>query len=241
MSLQEEFTNNSGYLFLAIIPLLLLLKKTFVQYLLLLLCVIFIVAAMKRGAILILMISLPFFFHYTLKGISLTKKILVFSLIAASVLVAVYYVSYMMETSDYFNARIDQTIEGDASNREDMYPHLLRQIFYFATPLQFLFGRGAWATLEVSNNFAHNDWLEIGVNQGLLGVVMYLIYWVSFFVSVKRLNCNTLERKALTVLMVILFVKTMFSMSYDSIPIYMTLCIGYCMSHYKNDTLLCER
>lgn len=241
LSIREEFTNNTGYIFLSIIPMLLFVKRPFVQYLLLLLCMIFIVAAMKRGAILILIISLPFFFHSTLSGISLVKKLLVFVLIATSAFVAVYYVSYMMDTSDYFNTRIDQTIGGDASNREDIYPHLLRQIFYYATPLQFLFGRGAWGSLKVSDNFAHNDWLEIGVNQGMLGVAMYLMYWVSFWISAKNFKKNTMVRKVLTILMVILFAKTMFSMSYDSMPIYMTLCIGYCMSHYKNDTLLCER
>ena len=78
MSLQEEFTNNSGYLFLAIIPLLLLFKKPFVQYILFLVCGIFIIAAMKRGAILIFALCLPLFMHSTLKALSFRKKMLIF-------------------------------------------------------------------------------------------------------------------------------------------------------------------
>ncbi len=241
MSLREEFTNNMGYLFLAIIPLLLFIKKPFVQYALFLICGMFIIAAMKRGAILIFALCLPLFMHSTLKALSFRKKMLIFILIAASILALFYYVSYMLDTSEYFNTRLEATLEGDASNREDMYPHLLRQIFYYATPLQFLFGRGACGTLKVSDNFAHNDWLEIGINQGLLGVVIYIAYWIAFFVTTQRLKNNTIIYHALMLTMLVYFVKTFFSMSYDDMPVYITLCIGYCMSHYYGKEQLCVK
>lgn len=236
MSTQEEFTNNTGYLFLAIIPLLFFVKKPFVQYILLLICGVFIIAAMKRGAILIFALSLPLFIHSTLKTLSFRKKTMVLLLIIGSVLALLYYVSYMLDTSEFFNARLESTLEGDASNREDMYPHLLRQIFYYATPLQFLFGRGAWGTLKVSDNFAHNDWLEIGVNQGMLGIVVYIAYWIAFYVSAKRMQDNKRIYNVLMLSMLILFVKALFSMSYDDMPIYATMCIGYCMAKYKSDS-----
>ena len=236
MSTQEEFTNNTGYLFLAIIPLLFFVKKPFVQYILLLICGVFIIAAMKRGAILIFALSLPLFIHSTLKTLSFRKKTMVLLLIIGSVLALLYYVSYMLDTSEFFNARLESTLEGDASNREDMYPHLLRQIFYYATPLQFLFGRGAWGTLKVSDNFAHNDWLEIGINQGVLGIVVYIAYWIAFYVSAKRMQDNKRIYNVLMLSMLILFVKTLFSMSYDDMPIYTTMCIGYCMANYKSDS-----
>ena len=236
LSQQEEFSNNTGYLFLSIIPLLFFVKKPFVQYLLLLICGVFIIAAMKRGAILIFALSLPLFIHSTLKTLSFRKKTMVLLLIIGSVLALLYYVSYMLDTSEFFNARLESTLEGNASNREDMYPHLLRQIFYYATPLQFLFGRGAWGTLKVSDNFAHNDWLEIGVNQGMLGIVVYIAYWIAFYVSAKRMQNNKRIYNVLMLLMLILLVKTLFSMSYDDIPIYATMCIGYCMANYKSDS-----
>lgn len=235
MSTQEEFTNNTGYMFLAIIPLLFFVKKPFVQYLLLIICGVFIIAAMKRGAILIFALSLPLFIHSTLKTLSFRKKTMVLLLIIGSVLALLYYVSYMLDTSEFFNARLESTLEGNASNREDMYPHLLRQIFYYATPLQFLFGRGAWGTLKVSDNFAHNDWLEIGVNQGMLGIVVYIAYWIAFYVSAKRMQNNKRIYNVLMLSMLILFVKTLFSMSYDDMPIYATMCIGYCMAYYKSN------
>ena len=234
LSQREEFTNNTGYLFLAIIPLLFFVKKPFVQYLLLIICGVFIIAAMKRGAILIFALSLPLFIHSTLKTLSFRKKTMVLLLIIGSVLALLYYVSYMLDTSEFFNARLESTLEGDASNREDMYPHLLRQIFYYATPLQFLFGRGAWGTLKVSDNFAHNDWLEIGVNQGVLGIVVYIAYWIAFYITIKCIN-NSAARSAVTLIMFIFLLMTMFSMSYDNMSIYATIVIGYCMANYKNN------
>lgn len=235
MSQQEEFTNNTGYLLLAIMPLLLFVKKPFVQYALLLVCCIFIIAAMKRGAILIFAMCLLLFIRSTLNTISYRRKIAVFILIAVSILATLYYVSYMLDTSEYFNMRWDSTLVGDASNREFTYPHLLRQIFYFATPMQFLFGRGAWGTLKVSDNFAHNDWLELGVNQGVLGVVIYIVYWVVFYVTTKKLRQYDQIHAALILTMFILFMKTFFSMSYDDMGICTTMCIGYCMAYYKSD------
>ena len=234
MSMQEEFTNNVGYTFLAIIPLLLFVKRTFVKYAVLLVCGIFIIVAMKRGAILIFALCLPLFMHSTLKALSFRKKMFTFILIAASILAILYYVSYMLDTSEYFNTRLEATLDGNASNRESMYPHLLRQIFYFATPLQFLFGRGAWGTLKVSDNFAHNDWLELGVNQGVLGIVIYFAYWIAFYVCAKRMQDDKRIYEVLILSMLILFVKTFFSMSYDDMSIYITICIGYCMAHYKS-------
>ena len=35
------------------------------------------------------------------------------------------------------------------------------------------------------SNFAHNDWLEILTNQGLVGVVIYGFYWVCFMLTCR--------------------------------------------------------
>ena len=234
LSNKEEFTNNTGYIFLSMIPLLLFVKKPILQYLLLLVCVVFIIAAMKRGAIIICAISLIPFFLWTLKGLSFGKKLLISTLIVASAFAIIYYISYMLDTSEYFQNRLDQTLEGDASGRDENYLQLLKQIFYFATPLQFLFGIGAWGTLKVADNFAHNDWLELGVNQGVLGVVSYVIYWIAFYITARGIKYNNTARYALMLIILIYFTKTMFSMSYDSMPIYATIVIGYCLANYSN-------
>ncbi len=234
MSMQEEFTNNAGYLFLAIVPSLMFIKKPIWQYLLLLACGVFIISSMKRGAIIIYAISLIPFFYWTLRNTSFKRKITLFILVICCAFAIVYYVSYMLDTSEYFDARLEQTFAGDASNREDMYPILLRQIFYFATPLQLLFGHGAWGTLKVSDNFAHNDWLEIGINQGMIGLAVYVIYWFTFFKTAIALRQNQTLYGAIILTALSLSIKTMFSMSYDSMPIYASICIGYCMANYPN-------
>lgn len=235
LSNKEEFTNNTGYLFLSMIPLLLFVKRPILKYILLLVCVVFIITAMKRGAIIIYIISLIPFFYWTLRNTSLKRKIALFALVIGCTVAIVNYISYMLETSEYFNARLEQTLAGDASNRESMYPILLRQIFYYATPLQLLFGHGAWGTLKISDNFAHNDWLEIGINQGMLGIVVYIIYWIAFYITAREIKYNNTARHALMLIMLIYFIKTMFSMSYDSMPIYATIVIGYCLANYKSD------
>lgn len=237
MSMQEEFTNNAGYIFVAIVPLLLFIRKPIWQYLLLLVCGVFVIAAMKRGAMVIYAITLVLFFYWTLQGQSFAKKSLISIVILGGILVIIYFFMHMFDTSDYFYARFEQTIAGDASGREDIYPYLLRLIFYYTTPLQLMLGHGAYGTLKVSDNFAHNDWLEIGVNQGMLGVAVYLIYWIAFLKTAINLKHNRTIHHVLMLMILILFAKTMFSMSYEDIPVCLSLCIGYCMANYGTDML----
>ena len=81
------------------------------------------------------------------------------------------------------------------------------------TPIQYLFGRGANGTLEILGVFAHNDWLEIAVNQGLLGIAVYAVYWKQFY-STWRQSTNIEAKTILALVGIIYFAKTIFSMSY---------------------------
>ena len=177
----EEFTNNVGYEFLAVIPLCALLyKKPVVQYVSLGYCVIFLLLSMKRGAILIGAICLIWFMWNNFKFAKMKVKI---SLIMLSLLLcfsANYIVQKQMSESVYFQNRVEKTLEGNSSGRESLYGDFLNYFWNETTPLQFLFGSGANATIKISKEFAHNDWLEIAINQGLFGLIIYALYWLFF-------------------------------------------------------------
>ena len=95
-----------------------------------------------------------------------------------------------------------------------------------------LFGGGANHTLIVTDNYAHNDWLEILINQGILGILVYLFYWFKFWQeqrfcrNIKKLN---LARTSLTICILASFLMTIFSMSYGDLPIGMSMAIGICL------------
>lgn len=236
----EEITNNYGYAFLSMIPLLVFWEhKRFVQYLGLGFSMLFIILGMKRGAILIGALCVVWFLLYSMKTASRRQKIWVVLLSIIIIIVGYYVVSYMIQSSAYFNSRIENTLEGNSSGRDSLYGIFWQHFINESNPLRFLFGNGANATLKITWNYAHNDWLEIAINQGLLGIVVYLVYWIEFYKTWRKSKVDNQLFLAIGLVLLIFFLKTIFSMSYGAMSVYVTICLGYCMgmlSEYDNQT-----
>lgn len=226
----EEFTNNLGYVFLSIIPLLVFWHhRSVVQYSLLVLLMILVLMCYKRGAIIIGALCVAIFLFQTTKSSSKSQRFWVIFLSVVVIVVGYYFVNYLLDTSDYFNRRLEDTLEGKSSDRGRLYDVYWNYFINETRLLRFLFGNGANATLTISDNYAHNDWLELAINQGLLGIFFYLVYWFKFYKSWKRSKEYKVINLAIGLSLVIYFIKTFFSMSYASMTLYANICIGYCM------------
>lgn len=226
----EEITNNMGYVFLSLIPLLAFWShKKFIQYFGLSLSILFVILAMKRGAILIGGLSIVLFLHQSLKSASRKQKFWTFFLSIVIMIGVVFMVSYMLQNSDYFNKRLEYTLEGNSSGRDHLYDVFWRHFINESNPLLFLFGNGAFATLTIASNAAHNDWLEIAIDQGLLGIVVYVYYWTMFYKTWEKSKFDSELSLATSLILLIYFMKTLFSMSYNDMDVYTTICLGYCM------------
>ena len=231
-STREEFTNNTGYSFLAILPLLLFWnKKPLLQYILFLVCIAGIILCMKRGAIIIGAVCFVYFIYSTFKT---TRGSMRFTIVLLSILAiagTIWIVQDMLATSDYFVQRVDKTLEGDSSNRDIVYTNLWNVFINESNPLKIIFGRGANSTLIVTTNFAHNDWLELAINQGIVGIVIYFYYFISLFKDARRVRkTNKVYSDILLMSLFILFSKTLFSMSYASIDIVQMMAIGLALN-----------
>lgn len=226
----DEITNNSGYLFLSCLPLLVLYrKKPVIQFTALAYVMAFIVMGMKRGAIAIGVISSVYFMWQTITK-SKGKTRFLFILFSITLCVgAVFFFIHQMTTSDYMMKRIQDTMEGNSSGRDNLYTFFWNYFTESASFLHYLIGRGANGTLEIYNNYAHNDWLEIAVNQGLLGIVVYAFYWFCFYKTWK-LAKNTDAKTIIALTILIFFAKTMFSMSYADMTYVSTSAIGYALA-----------
>lgn len=224
----EEFTNNTGYVFLALLPALVLFyEKPVIQYLGIAVCAYFIVIAMKRGAVIVGVVCLLWFMFANLERVPKKRKWIVVLVSLAMVFAGFFLYRYMMETSDYFRYRITQTKDGDSSGRNELFSVFYKHFVYENNPFRFLFGYGANATLRIGQNFAHNDWLEIATNQGLLGLVVYLVYWICFFVSWQRAKWHPQAFMAIGMVFIIYFYTTLFSMSYNSVSRCSAMVLGY--------------
>lgn len=227
----DESTNNVGYMFLSCIPLLVLYRRELLQYVCLSVIMIFIIMSMKRGAIVIGVFTGAYIMYQTIKY-SKSRKMII-TLVAIVFLVAMLnFFEYRMNLSDYMIQRVQATIEGNSSGRDDLYSFFWTHFIERTDALHYLFGRGANGTLELYYNYAHNDWLEIAVNQGLLGIIIYAIYWVCFYKTWKYAS-NSEAKQILFIIMLIFFAKTMFSMSYGDMTYVVTSVQGYALATTK--------
>lgn len=228
----EEFTNNAGYYIISAMPLIILYReKPLLHFALLLVAFVFVLTSLKRGAILIGSIATIYIFFVNMKNNEDTKKrwaILSFFLF---VLIGIACSYYLLENSEYAYVRLERTLEGDDSFRSEYYAHLWDVFIHESSTIQMLIGRGAWGTLTVNDNYAHNDWLEILINQGLMGIFIYAIYWLCFLKKTYEDIPSSKERTIITLALLLTFSKTFFSMSYSDLSIFTSLPFGFALAN----------
>lgn len=225
-----ETTINTGYVFLSIIPALFLLqKKPVIQYLGLLYCCTFVVMSAKRGAILICAVEVVLFLYFSFKLSSKRRKISILFLSVCAVLCLVFFTENRIQNSAYLNQRIEKTLEGNSSGRDEIYSTLIDHYISEREYSKLLIGNGAESTYRLSGSFAHQDWIEIMINQGLLGVILYAAYWICFLISIGKVK-DPETRVILIMMFTLFFLKSLFSMSYGSMTYYTNSVIGYCLA-----------
>lgn len=235
----EEHVINLGYEFLALLPLIYFWKKKpIVQYVLLALIMVMVLSTVKRGAIIIGVLFIVYFLITSTRYSSKKIKWYIWLLGAVFVVLAVRYAIHFFENNQYAQMRVENTLSGDSSSRDYLYT-LAWRIFKDSDPINMLFGHGASSTWRLMGNAAHNDWLEILVNQGIFGAVIYLYYWISFFKLYKK-DKNIDSHLISGSLVIIYFMSTLFSMSYGAMTLPASVALGYCLAN-ENKTILSNK
>ena len=227
----DEITNNAGYILLSLIPGMLLFRKKAISYLGIAICVMFIIMSMKRGAMLIGAISLALIILHDLRESKGAYKIGVVILVLAGLAILVNYVGSMLENSEYFNLRLQTTLEGDTSERDEIYSNYWNIFLNESNLFQMILGRGGLATIKLSGVYAHNDWLEILIGQGILGIIIFINYWWRFYKSTRTPVLSDQSRFILLLLLCIFGIKSFFSMSITGMPIYATSVLGLALAN----------
>lgn len=212
---KDGLTNTTSYILLSLMPFILLFKqKIKIQYLLLVFFVALLVLSFKRGAIFLGFVSTVFYMFF---GVNFQNKKQRNVALACSIVFFLglfLFVSHLLETNAFFNWRVEKTLEGYSSGR-DVYARVLMDYFVNETnSLEFFFGSGAMSTLSINVSFAHNDWIALLIEQGLVGVFLYVLYWCFFVYTWLKLRNNKQLFTAVGMLFFIGFGKTFFSVYY---------------------------
>lgn len=235
---RTELTNNYGYAFLALMPFIPFWNhKKIWQYALFFIILSYVIMAMKRGAIIIAIMCSIYYFYSTYNQIKGGKKIVFLLVIIFIGFIGLFFIESFISSSDYFQRRMERTLQGDTNSRDFLYTLAIRHFLEDTTFIQLLLGTGADSTIDILGNYAHNDWLEILINQGTIGVIIYFFYFRSLF-GVWFNNKNTGNTRLIIGLcFIILFTSTLFSMSYASVDISIAMCLGYAIArnHKERD------
>lgn len=229
-----NITNNKGYAFLALMPFLVFWKdRRTIQFVLLLFLTAYILMAMKRGAIVIGAFCSTYFIFQSFKNSSSKERFILFVLVGAFVFLLFDLWGDYMSSNTYFQSRLESTLEGDTNGRNDIYSSLYNHFTLDANLFNYFLGFGPDSTIAYYGHYAHQDWIELLLNCGLIGVFMYGLFYIQSFKTV-RLFDNDSARICFMMSLFILFGKSMFSMGYQSIGIYQGLSIGYSLSTLMN-------
>ncbi|MBO5828055.1 MAG: O-antigen ligase family protein [Paludibacteraceae bacterium] len=226
----EEITNNMGIRFMTLIPMLFFLeKRRLLQYAALVYILTFVVMGMKRGAILLAVVLTIYFLYNSLKEASQKEKLYLLLLSIVAIVLICMVVTDLMDNSAYFNRRVQQTLEGNSSGRDYIYATLWYAFLENGSLFHCLLGFGAHSTISIAGNSAHNDWLELLINNGLLGIVLYVVYWWRF-ASLKNIIEEENTRCTTVAYCITFFMLTLYSMSYNNMDIFSTMGLGYCVA-----------
>ena len=214
VSLGDEVTNNVAYTFVYLSIAFPLFFKHNIKLGLLLLGVslILIMYGSKRGAIGCYAVVLILFAFYYVKN-HRSKFLSIFVL--GVMLLGTSFMVYREYTNNtYLQERIVETIEGNDSGRGSIYTQLWDNWSQTRSISQQLFGKGMAQTINVAGNYAHNDWLELLTNNGLIGVGVYLLFFLSAYFYVKRSPLIGFDRCVAYACILVLFMVSIFSMGY---------------------------
>lgn len=242
---RTEFTNNVSYSFLALMPMLYLYnKKPLFQYLLASMVLMFIMMGMKRGAIIIGALCFFQFLYLNWKNASKSNDKMFICLLTILIIVAVcWYVNYLLASSDYLLQRLQATEEMDSSGRDDLVKTIWSNYWLRINVFTLLLGNGANSTIAFAGNYAHQDWLETLCNNGLIGIICLLSFYINFYklaISKSLHSANIIMSSIFKMLFFICIMKTLFSMSIQGMEMPITLMIGF-LIFYKNENTIINR
>lgn len=239
LNAEEGFTNNVGYEWASLLPLIVFFdKRKILQYLSIGIIMFFVLTCFKRGAIVISMAVLLFFFLSTIRKEKMLRKI---SIVVLTIIVTVLLLNYfdsIVSSYGFFNDRLERTMQGDSSGRDVIYSRFISFLFSPENGFKFFYGNGAFATVKLFGIEAHNDWLEYAIDMGLIGVFVYLTYWVCViknyrFFSKKHVGTPIMIAMGMGILFNLL--RSFFSMSFYDMSFFSAAVLGYTMSIADQD------
>lgn len=234
----ENVVTNTAYIFVALIPYVFLwASRKVISFLSLTLLLFFIIQGAKRGALITGIGGALVFIYYQLSAINPKRRVQGISLALIGVLTLIFF-SYEFYLNNQFLIDRIENIEDGGSGRDVIYMNLINSWYNSDNTLNYLFGFGFLSSIKYSGtgHLAHNDWLELLINFGLLGVFIYFLIFCAAIHFIMRSKLGKEYRFTMLAIIFMGFIQTLFSMYYTSInTVFASILMGYLMGlqHYN--------
>ena len=178
MSLEKEQAvgaANSIYLILSTFPFIFLVSNKKYRIALLVLPILAFLVANKTTCLLAALASVVYYFFNDLRYSKNKWKII------ATTILAVWAVVYFSESFIDFESLwedINSDVDSGGNGRVDIIGNVWSH-FLNKGIINLLFGSGYFAVAMDTNLSAHNDFLEILYDYGILGLVLFILFWIS--------------------------------------------------------------
>lgn len=236
----DSVVNNLAYAFVGLIPFAFFLRNKLLAYGAVVILMFFIITGAKRGATVSGALGLLLFMYYQLRTVRKKNRMKGYVLSLLGIVGLIYLTINFLETNELLIKRLESLREGDSSGRDLIYANIFNAWYNDDSVIHFLFGYGfaGSITLSGTGNYAHNDWLELLSNFGLLGVSIYLFFFYAGYSSIRNPTWNVNRKIIMLTTLSIWFLITLFSMGYISDGGYIrAILIAFLLGGSKNINL----
>lgn len=234
----EEVVNNGSYLILGLFPIICLFKNKSIQIFSIITCLYFIMVALKRGPIIIAAICVMYYLYNTFRYSNNKTWLIILFLIAFAAFY--HFLASFFMSSELLQTRLHLTIEGYTSGRDDIVASLM-DAFFNADFFNKIFGHGAYGTIYLVGRLAHNDWVQILIDQGIIGIVVHALFCYQLIRQWMKTPSADNAKIAVGLFVIIYLSTSVFSMAFDRIPIAEMVVLSLFVANNDNKQALLKR
>ena len=136
--------------------------------------------------------------------------------------------------------RLMRLSEDGGSGRDIRWRLILESIFH-ANPFQIILGHGNGSILASFGVHAHNDFIELFYENGIIGAAMYVLFYIRLIIiDIRMIRRKYAYAAQFTAALICAFTLSMFSFYFID-PTYITcgmICIGLILGDYESDRYL---
>lgn len=210
------YSDNNGYILLYALPMIAFIRNKRLFLILLIVLILGVILSGKRGAMLGLLLAILSawrFFASFYKTMTSRDKCL--TVIMLLLIVAFAAVSYGDALFQMFQ-RVINSLSSGGSGRNLIYPEYLQGITG-SNYMELIFGHGVYSGISNLSigQMAHQDWLQIAYDLGLLGVLIYVAFYIALLKEISKIKYHSrIFFYSLILILVIHFVKSLVSCTF---------------------------